>query len=190
MILSMVKGTAVNEAVLTPADLRSKYGFKFNETQDSYYEQAILAAQKACEEYLGVDTLLQSFVCTEDFDTTLGQRYICLSAKPFLAVNTVMDGPNEVTDYRVNPRNGNVVLPYGATTTRVVVEYKVGFDSVPSDVLWCVAMTVQHMVRTSSASLMGKNSMTADGGSETYEQAVVPTAVRVHLDHYRQNRAL
>ncbi len=174
--------------LLTCDDLRTKYGFHFNKEQDAYFESMILAAQRACAAYMDLDSLSAIVLCTEDFELSEGQRVLVLTGSPFRSVESVtLDG--EESNFSVSSRGGTVYLPEHSAT-KAVVKYYVGWAQAPQDVLYCVAMTVQHMSRMANASLVGKTSQSTDGGSESYEQSVCPLAVRTYLDRYRNMRAM
>lgn len=186
--MGMLQTTIVpgsSEPVLTVEDLRTKYGFHFSESQEAFFENMILAAQKACARYMDMETLKQTLVCEEVFDTTPGQRYIVLSGSPLKSVEHVYDGDVDVSSFRVSIKSNVIRMNRGLSGQEVVVSYTVGWESVPEDVLYCVAMTVQVMSRMANSGFMGKNSQSTEGGSETIEQAVVPLAVRQYLDRYR-----
>lgn len=185
-----IKDEASNStALISNDDLRAKYGFRFPKDQDSYFSQMVIAAQKACADYMDMDSLQTICSCTETFELTSGQTTVVLSGTPFRAITAVKIDGVETSSWMLDSRCRALrIIPKADV---VEVEYTIGWgENVPEDVLYCVAMTVQHMSRMANSSLMGKNSMTTDGGSETYEQSVVPTAVRQYLDRLRNMRAL
>lgn len=184
------KATTTQSALLSVDDLRAKYGFRFNKDQDAYFTQMILSAQRACADYMDMDSLSSVVSCTENYELAKGQRILVLSGTPFKSVEKVYLDDVETSSWSIGSRSAVVYLSeHSANTAKVV--YTIGWgSSIPEDVLYCVAMTVQHMARMANASLMGKNSLTTDGGSETYEQSVCPLAVRQYLDRYRNMRAM
>lgn len=186
----VASGQSSNLPVLTVADLRDKYGFNFTDAKNSYFQNLILAAQNACASYMGMDTLKQLNTCTEYIDVEKSQKQIVLRGLPLKSIEHVYNGESdETTNFLVDYKTNVVMLKDGATKNQVKVNYTIGWDSnVPTDVLYAVAMTVQYMARMANSALVGKNSQNTEGGSETYEQSVVPSAVRVYLDRYRQHK--
>lgn len=182
--------TSADIPVLSVADLRDKYGFSFPQNKESYFTNMILASQKACAGYMGMDTLRQLNDCTEIFDVDYGQRVVVLTGQPLVSVQKVYVGSVEVSNYLLDFRTATIrIEDTSVVADRIKVEYKIGWGvNLPEDLLYCVAMTVQSMSRTANSSLMGKNSQNTDGGSETYEQSVIPLAVRTYLDKYRMMR--
>lgn len=188
---TIISGDTNTEPILTTAELQSNYGFKFPATGNGYYERMILAAQKACAKYLDMESLKQECSCSEVFEVERGQRSVVLSANPLASVVSVLDGSEARADYMVDLRSSVVFAKSGFNSGEVTVNYTIGWgNAVPEDVKYAVAMTVQHMARMANSALMGKNSMSTDGGSETYEQAIVPTAVRQYLDTIRKGKVL
>lgn len=188
---TIISGETNTEPILTTSELQSLYGFKFPSTGAGYYERMILAAQKACAKYLDMESLKQECSCSEVFQVERGQQSVVLSANPLASVVSVVDGTETRTDFRADLRSGVVFVKSGFHSDEVTVNYTIGWGTaVPEDVKYAVAMTVQSMARTANSALMGKNSMSTDGGSETYEQAVVPTAVRQYLDMIRKGKVL
>ncbi len=180
------KANATTSALLSVDDLRNKYGFHFNKEQEAYFSSMILTAQRACADYMDVDSLALTS-CSEELDLAENQTSVVLSGTPFVEITAVFLDGEAVTGYSVDSRSHVVYLPE-STAKKCKVEYKIGYSKVPEDVLYCIAMTVQSMARMANASLMGKNSQSTDGGSETYEQSVVPLAVRTYLDRIRNGR--
>lgn len=189
-ILAISPVTTIYEPVVTPEELRTFYGFKFPDSAIPYYTAMIKAAEKACARYMDMETLRYECSCSETFEVARGQRSVILRAQPLASVELVLDGTNPV-DAKVDLLSSVVWYKDGFKGDEVTVEYTIGWnEEVPEDIKYAVAMTVQHMARTANSALMGKNSMSTDGGSETYEQAVVPVAVRSFLDHIRKGKVL
>lgn len=177
------------EAIITVADLRKFYGLSFSEAKDPYFENLILVAQKACASYMGMDTLRQLYSCSEYIETVVGQKEVILTGQPLVSIQHVYDGDREVTEFLIDLTKNVLRFTHGVSSSQVRVEYTIGWeDEVPADVKFCVAQTVGYMARMANSTLYGKNSMNTEGGSETYEQSVVPLALRTYLDRYRQHR--
>ncbi len=181
------KTSVSNPALISNDDLRAKYGFRFPKDQEPYFTQMVVSAQKACADYMDMDSLQSVCTCRESFELSSGQNVVVLSGTPFKEIVSVKLDGVETSEWMLDSRSH--VLRFTATASSAVVEYMIGWgEDVPEDILYAVAMTVQHMSRTANSSLMGKNSQNTDGGSETYEQSIVPLAVRQYLDHFRNGR--
>lgn len=197
--MSMVQVTEIsstaqqNALVLSVDDLRNYYGFKIAEAGEAMFSRMIEAAQKACASYMGVKSLHTMRNVSEWFDSSEGQKDFCLSAGPFASIVSVSDGAVELglADYRIDTESGVLRLINGAKGKEVRVDYEIGWGSnVPRDVLYCIAMTVQKMAKDSQSARMGEISRSIEGGSENWEQTVVPQAVQSYLERYRFNLAV
>lgn len=181
-----------DSALLTVADLRNYYGFKIQTASEAMFSRMIEAAQDACARYLGMESLKQKRSVSEFFQDSNGVKFFVLSANPLDTVTSVLDGARVLapSDYRVDRNSGIVLVKSGASASEVEVQYVIGWgEDVPKDILYCVAMTVQKMAKDSQSARMGEISRSIEGGSENWEQTVVPQAVQNYLDKYRFNLA-
>ncbi len=178
--------------LLTPQDLVDTYSFSIAPPEMERYVPLIEAATAACSLYLQRDLGVSPFI--EFFDGDSQVRV--LSHTPVVSVTGVCVDPGRMyqvpldpRDYRIEHETGILVfydrVPEGRDVIKV--EYTAGWDNVPADILYCIAMTVQHMRTTQSADMAGVISRTTDGGSETLDQSIPPLAVQAHLAMYRRN---
>jgi hypothetical protein len=180
-------------ALIIVEDLIEKYGFTITPTQRDKYTQLIATATAACERHLQRDIGAASF--TEYFDG--GSQERVLSHSPVTEmVGIYVDSTRayatalEATDYRLDNESGILII-YGAVPLGrdvVKVSYKAGM-TVTDDILWCIAMTVQHLSTMQQADLAGVTSRTTDGGTVSLDQSIPPLAVQRHLATYRRNLA-
>ena len=170
--------------LLTLDDLRTKYGFSFPASQDDAY-QAILATAE--EEVLAYAEIEQGEI-EEHF--TGGDAGYVLTHTPVREINSVKVNGAEVS-YRFETRANYVVLT-SSSGSEVVVAYTCGWaeGAVPQTILTAIAFTAQHLMKLSSGKLLGINSRSTEGGTETIEQSVPPLAVQKMLESFRRNRAL
>lgn len=189
-IFRVITTEGSNEPVLTVENLRGFYGFKIPTTSEAMYTRMILAAQKACASYLGVTSLKSVLTCEEIFNTADGQRLLCLSAAPVKGVTSVVGSSGIGYAFRCDTGSATVYPGTSFSGEEVCVTYTVGWgDAVPEDVLYCVAMTVQKMAKDAQSARVGEVSRTTEGGSESWEQTVVPNSVQQYLSRYRMNLA-
>lgn len=178
--------------LITPQDLVTKYGFSMSPPEAERYSPLIEAATAACSLYLQRDLGVAPFI--EFFDG--GAQVRVLSHTPVTSIAGVYidplrmyQTPVELRNYRIESDTGILVVydpvPEGRDVLKV--EYMAGWTDVPSDILYCIAMTVQHMRTTQSADMAGVISRTTDGGSESLDQSIPPLAVQAHLSKYRRN---
>ncbi len=166
---------------LTLEDLRNNYSFAFPTSQDSAYQALLDTAEEACLSYASID----AGEVTEYFSS----RDICvLTHSPVLSIESVTSGGEEVS-YRYDKRAESVVLT-GSASSEIAVTYICGFEEVPAMLKSAIAFTVQHLAKLNAAKLLGINSRTTEGGTETIEQSVPPLAVQRLLENYRKNRVL
>ncbi len=184
-------------AVLTTSDLKTYYGFAFPAAQDAMYERMIAAAERACLEYLGMDSF-ETQAIVQYFDCVKGQGRYVLSAPVssvtgvWLDIGRSFDAALAPADYMVDMKTGVLTLYDPAKADGVLalkVSYSVGWAAVPDDVRYCVAMTVQYMAKVSQTSQSGVVSRSTDGGTESMDQNVVPLPVQKHLAKYRMQVA-
>jgi hypothetical protein len=175
--------------VMTPEDLREKYSFTFPASRDEYYASLIESATAACQRYLERDLKVSSFTDYHDG----GSSVVVLDHTPVTAISRVtvagISLPPE--SYRVDGDAGVVILYQDVPQGRdvVIVEYAAGWEEIPGDVLWCVALTVQYMSKLMQSNQAGVVSRVTEGGTENLEQNLPPLAVQKHLAAYRRSRA-
>ena len=170
--------------LLTLDDLRKIYGFSFPESQNDAY-QAILATAE--EEVLAYAEIEQGDI-EEHFPA--GDSGYVLTHTPVLEVRSVKVDGTEVS-FRYEKRAGYVV-PSSSSGSEVVVSYSCGWKEgeVPETIRTAIAFTMQHLMKLSSGKLLGINSRSTEGGTETIEQSTPPLAVQKMLERFRRNKAL
>jgi hypothetical protein len=175
--------------VMTPGDLRETYSFTFPASRDTYYASLIESATAACQRHLERDLRVSPFTDYHDG----GSSAIVLDHTPVTAISMVTVAGILIHPevYRVDKDAGVLILYQDVPQGRdvVVVEYTAGWEVIPGDVLWCVALTVQYMAKLMQSSQAGVVSRVTDGGTENLEQNLPPLAVQKHLSAYRRNRA-
>lgn len=185
-------------AMLTTDDLREKFGLVFPATDDARWNELIAVAEAACLHYLGVSAF-GTAVFTEYHDggadpgTDGKRKSLVLRSQPVVSVGSVTVGGAvmDKTGYRLD---GTVLYLYGDIpegTDNVVVEYTAGWtaDTLPHDIRYCIAVTVQYLAKLGSSNEIGVTQRATDGGTESLEQAIPPFAVQKALDCYRMGRA-
>ena len=170
--------------LLTLDDLRTKYGFSFPAGQEESY-QALLATAE--EEVLAYAEIEQGDV---DEYFLGGDTGYVLTHTPVLEIKSVtVDGAEAA--YRYEKRAGYVSLT-SFRGSEVVISYSCGWrdGDAPETIKTAIAFTLQHLMKLSSGKLLGINSRSTEGGTETIEQSTPPLAVQKMLEKYRRNKAL
>lgn len=183
--------------IITPADLRDKYAFGFTQSQtdDAFYANFIDGATSACYHFLDVDDLA-STARVEFFDG--GSKKLVLSHTPVISVIGVYADPERgyttalaSSKYRIDFTSGVLVLYDDALDAdlqdAIKVSYTSGYATIPEDIKYAVALTVQLWARTLQSSQAGVISRTVDGGTESLDQSIPPLAVQKYLASYRRN---
>ena len=170
--------------LLTLDDLRTVYGFSFPKSQDEAYQALLSTAE---EEVLRYAEIEQGDV--EEYFPGGDSGYV-LTHTPVLEVKSVKVNGAEVS-YRYEKR-ANYIKVSSSSGSEVVVAYSCGWGegNVPETIRTAIAFTVQHLMKLSSGKLLGINSRSTEGGTETIEQSTPPLAVQKMLEPYRRNRAL
>jgi hypothetical protein len=176
--------------ILTTQDLKDKYSFKFDSSKEEYFAGLIEAATNACQQYMERDIGATSYTQY----TNGGSNVIVLDHTPVLSVQgVVVSGSALGSDgYRLESDTGVLTLyrssiPVGLDIVKI--QYSAGWEVVPEDVKYCVALTVQYLAKIIQSNQAGVQSRTVEGGQETLEQNIPPMAVKTHLSIYRRNRA-
>jgi hypothetical protein len=182
--------------ILTVNQLRTTYGLaSINETTAAKFEALIEAATTAVFEFIGRDREVGSFV--QYFDG--GVQQFVLNHTPVASVVGVYVDPDRLyatalgsAEYRLDTSSGVLTVytnvPDAVDVVRV--SYTAGWATVPDDILYCIAMTVQHMAIMSQSNRAGVESRSVDGGTETLDQNIPPLAIQRHLAMYKRNRVL
>ena len=170
--------------LLTLDDLRTKYGFSFPESQDDVYQSLLSVAE---EEVLAYAEIEQGDV-EEHFPG--GDAGYVLTHTPVQKVISVKVDGSEA-NYRFEKRANYVALS-ASSGSEVVVSYSCGWneDGVPETIRTAIAFTVQHLSKLQAGKLLGINSRSTEGGTETIEQSTPPLAVQKMLERFRRNKAL
>ena len=170
--------------LVTLDDLRTKYGFSFPSTQDDAYQAILDTAEERVLAYAEIE---QGEI-EEHFPA--GDAGYVLTHTPVLEVSSVKIDGAEVS-FRFERRAGYVV-PASSSGSDVVITYRCGWNEgeVPQTILSAIAFTAQHLMKLSSGKLLGINSRSTEGGTETIEQSIPPLAAQKMLDGFRRNRAL
>ena len=170
--------------LLTLNDLRTKYGFSFPESQDDAYQAILDTAEERVLAYAEID---QGEV-EEHFPA--GDTGYVLTHTPVMEVVSVkIDGAD--VSFRFEKRANYVALS-SSSGSEVVIRYSCGWKEgeAPRTILTAIAFTAQHLMKLSSAKLLGITSRNTEGGTEAIEQSVPPLAVQKMLDSYRRNKVL
>lgn len=184
-------------AVLTCERLRSEFGLNLPVAKDAQWARLIDVAETACFGCLGFDPS-GSAEKTEYFDAVGGDT-IALRLYPVLEAEVWLNGSGGSwseslgqSQFRLDKQTG-VIRLYAdnkAGVDSIKVRYRYGWekDTVPADVLQCIALTVQYLVRLTQSGQIGITQRTADGGTESLEQSIPPLAVKAVLNTYRPGR--
>ena len=169
--------------ILTLDDLRTVYGFSFPASQDEVYTALLATAEEGVLAYAEIEQGEVSEYFTEE-----SSGYV-LTHTPVREVKSVLVDDVEV-GYRFEPR-ANFVVP-DSTGSTVVVNYTCGWaeGEEPESIKMAIAFTVQHLSKLSAGKLLGINSRTTEGGTETIEQSTPPLAVQKMLERFRRNKGL
>ena len=170
--------------LVTLDDLRTKYGFSFPESQDDAYQAILDTAEERVLAYAEIE---QGEI-EEHFPG--GDAGYVLTHTPVREIKSVKVNGAEVS-YRYEKRANYVVLT-SSSDSEVVIAYTCGWaeGAVPQTILTAIAFTAQYLMKLSSGKLLGINSRSTEGGTETIEQSVPPLAVQKMLESFRRNRAL
>lgn len=179
-------------AVLTVDDLRIKYGFSFPASKDAQFTEYINSSEAACLKYLDRSSF-ETAEITQYFDGNVTNRYV-LDYSPVKSITsiTLRDGTElSEDDYRVD--SNGILTFYRIHPTEgldaMKVEYECGWDNVPSDIKYCIAMTVQYLAKMMATNQAGVSTRNTEGGTESLEQNIPPLAVQKLLSNYRFMRA-
>ena len=169
--------------LLTLDDLRTLYGFSFPKSQDEAYAALLATAEERVLSYAEIE---QGEV--EEYFPA-GKIFV-LTHLPVLSVESVKVSGQDI-EYRFEKRPNAVILS-SEPESEVVVSYSCGWaeGNVPETIKTAIAFTVQHLMKLSSGKLLGINSRSTEGGTETIEQSVPPLAVQKMLEPYRRNKVL
>ena len=170
--------------ILTLEDLRNDFGFDFQKTKEDYYSSLLKVAEEKVLSYAEIE---QGEV-EEHFPG--GDSGYVLTHSPVLEVKGVkLDGKDVAFRFE---KRASYVVPSSTDGSEVVVTYTAGWKEgeVPEVIRMAIAFTVQHLAKLSSGKLLGINSRTTEGGTETIEQSVPTLAVQKMLEPFRRNKAL
>lgn len=185
--------------VLTPDDLRKRYGLSLPADKDAMYAEFIETATRACLGYIGRNPFGLASI-SQYFDG--GGLRVVLTSFPIVRVVNVYVDPSHVysealepSGYRVDEGCGLIQfyrqIPPGVDVVKV--DYETGWaasEAVPADVRACIALTVQHMLKLTQSKQLGVTSRTTEGGTEQIEQSIPPLAVQKLLNPYRMNMVI
>lgn len=177
--------------LLTPEKLREDFGFSINPSQETRYKSLIETATEACLRFIGRELRVESYIQFSDGNS----QVIVLDETPVIGITGVYLDSNRQyhealppSQYRLTSSNGILTiytdLPQGRDFVKIT--YTAGYTEVPEDVLYAIAMTVQYLRTIQQADLVGVNSRSVEGGTQSIEQSIPPLAVKNHLQLYQR----
>lgn len=171
--------------MVTVDDLRNIYSFDIPKNQESKYAQLILIADEACRAYAEVEE-------GEVIEFFSEGDILPLTHTPIKEISSVTVSGTEVTDYVYRARSKSILLmesvPYGKNS--IEVSYECGWTEEPRLFNAAVALTVQHLSKLTASRLAGVISRSTEGGTEQWDQEIIPTAAKAQLNFFRSNKVL
>lgn len=168
--------------IVTLDELKTKFGFSFPAAKSDVYQSYLNLAEEACLSYAG----LEEGTVTEIFDG--GSRSFVLTHGPILSISSVKVSDAE-SPYRFEKRSGSIILPsVPEGTDAVEIKYECGWEEGKAPYLLkaAVAFSMQHIAKLNEAKLVGINSRTTEGGTESIDQSVPPLAAQKILARFKQ----
>lgn len=171
--------------MVTVEDLRSIYSFDIPKTQEPKYAELIAVADEACRAYAEIE----EGEVQEWFD---GGNICCLTHTPVQKILSVSVAGVETSNYiyKARSKSIHIVEPPFDSNSRVVVSYLCGWTEEPRLFKAAVALTVQHLAKITASRLAGVITRTTEGGTEQYDQEIIPAAAKAQLNYYRSNKVL
>ena len=170
--------------MVTVEDLRSIYSFDIPKTQESKYYELLAIAEESCRAYAEIEE-------GEVIEWFNGGDILPLTHTPIKSISSVtINGIETAFTYR--PRSKSIHLREEAPFKKdsIEVRYVCGWKDEPGLFKSAVALTVQHLSKLTASRLVGVISRSTEGGSEQYEQEIIPTAAKAQLNYLRCNKVL
>lgn len=171
--------------MVTVEELRSIYSFDIPTSQEAKYSELIRIADDACRTYAEIE----DGSVTEWFDG--GSDILPLTHTPIREVDAVTISGSE-TSFIYKARSKSIQLSFEPPVLRnsVEVTYTCGWSEEPRLFKAAVALTVQHLSKLTASRLAGVISRSTEGGTEQYDQEIIPTAAKAQLNYFRSNKVL
>lgn len=170
--------------MVTVDDLRSIYSFDIPKMHEAKYYQLIAIAEDACRAYAEIEN-------GEVIEWFNGGDVLPLTHTPIKSISSVTINGNE-TAFTYRPRSKSIHLREEVPFKKdcIEVRYVCGWKEEPMLFNSAVALTVLHLSKLTASRLVGVISRSTEGGSEQYEQEIIPTAAKAQLNYLRSNKVL